>query len=130
MPSLDVAVTLRGPLFSKNIPKVVRDAIADEAIEKVGARMERGGRGQGAKVNRITRRRNGLTMDVRSTLRDPNSIAQRIPSFGRGATRRPNPRFNPRSKGTAWTRKNMAAARSMLPFVLRKTAKRIIAGLS
>lgn len=97
----NITATLSGPLFTKNLTKVVENAIIDETIEKLGVRMERGGKGLGVRSNRITRKRNGLTMDVMST------------------------RIFPRTRGTAWTRKNMAIAKSMGRNVLRKTAQRI-----
>lgn len=139
-----VNVTIRGPLFDKKIEGVIYAAIVEESLQKIAERIERPlkgapgrGKGQGRKVNRITSRYGRLTLTASSTLRDPAVRRQSIPSFGRGAGRRPNPAFNPRSVGTSWVQKHIGSAGygkgiigSMAPSVLRKTAARIIGELS
>jgi hypothetical protein len=134
---MTVTVTIRGPLFSKKIDQVVKDAIVAESLLKIQERVERPGRRLGRKNNRLSSRRNALVLDVASTLRDPSVTRQRIPSFGSGRGRRPNPQFNPRSRGTAWVRKHVGGGQygkgiigAMAPAVLRKTAQRIIGELS
>lgn len=103
---MNIAVNLSGPLFKKKIDAVVKAAIIEEALEKIGQRMERGGKGLGARRNIVSRRTAGLEMEVDTTKR------------------------RPRTKGTAWARKNMGIVRGMAPHVLRKTALRIIGDLS
>ena len=101
-----VSVRLRGPLFTKRITPLVEAAILSEALEKIGERMERGGKGLGAKRNVVTLRRNALTLEAASTLR------------------------RPRTKGTAWTRKNVGIVRAMAPRVLNAVARRVVAELT
>ena len=82
----------------------------ESALDTVAQRGKRGGKGQGAKVNPIALRGAPLTRILTSPIRSPGNRIEAIPSFGRGAGRRKNPRFNPRSKGTSWIRKNVGAA--------------------
>lgn len=108
----NVEVTIRGPYFDKRIDKVVEQAIVQEGIEKVGERLTRkgaqgsGGKGLGVKRNVVRRTKHGMEEEIASTLR------------------------RPRTKGTAWTRKNMGIAKAMLPRVLKKTSARIVGELS
>ncbi len=108
---IEIKVTVRGPLFDKKIEGVVKDAIIEETIGKIGDRLMRkgeqgsGGRGLGVKRNVVTSRRDEMTLRVFTS------------------------RKFPRTKGTAWQRKNVAIAKAMAPFVLRKTARRIVSEL-
>ena len=106
MTQIQVSVTLKGPLFSKKIDQVVKAAMIEETLEKIGQRMERGGKGLGAKRNIISRQTAALEMGVQST------------------------RHFPRTRGTAWTQKNVAIVKAMAPRVLRKAALRIAGELS
>lgn len=99
---IGITVTLRGGLFSKNIPRVVEQQIVAEIITKVEERTARGGRGLGAKRNIIGQERaQPLSLAVSSTLNWP------------------------RTRGTAWQRKNIAIVKAMAPRVGRKAAERI-----
>lgn len=101
--SVTMDVKLRGPMFEGKISSKVERAILEEGVEKIGQRMERGGRGLGAKRNTITRRVRGrMESEARSTRRAP------------------------RTKGTAWLRKNEQVGKAMAPRVLRAVAKRIV----
>lgn len=102
--AIDVNVTLKGKLFTKKIDDVVKRAIVEEVLVKVDERFGRArqGRGLGAQRNTITRQRRGLELEVRST------------------------RVWPRTKGTAWTRKNIGTIKSMSGRVARKAATRIV----
>jgi len=101
----NIDVTVRGPFFDKKIDQVVQDAIVAEALEKIGARTERGGRGLGSKRNTISLSRSALVLEVASTKRFP------------------------RTRGTSWQRKNVGIVRAMAGRVLRSVAKRITAEL-
>lgn len=101
--AIDINVKVTGGLFSKDIPKVVRAAVYEEAIDKIATRMERGGKGIGAKRNRITRQqREELRETITST------------------------RYWPRTKGTSWQRKNIGIAKAMAPRVLNAYARRVV----
>jgi hypothetical protein len=111
MSAIDVKVTLKGPLFSRDLVNRNRKALHQEVIRKVSERMSRkgpqgsGGRGIGARRNVVTQRQKAeLELLVEST------------------------RIWPRTKGTAWTRKNIGIVKSMAPRVLRKAASRIAEG--
>ena len=99
----NVSVTLRGPLFTKRIDKVVEQQILDQAMPKFEKRVRRKGRKIGRKRNPIgpgkLTRGGGVTLVMESSLN------------------------NPRTTGRAWTRKNVAAVKAMAPRVLRKLAK-------
>ena len=106
-------VTLRGPLFEKRIDRVVEAAIMRQAMEKFEKRVRRtkkSGHILGRKRNPIgpgdLTKGKTIQLQMRSTLR------------------------NPRTTGKAWTRANVAAIKSMTPFVLRDLAKKIVAELS
>ena len=99
---INVGVTITGPLFKKKISDEVKGALVAEVLEKVGKRMERGGKGLGAKRNIVSRETSGLVMEVDTT------------------------KHRPRTKGKAWARKNVGIAKSMARRVLRKAAKRIV----
>lgn len=103
MTPISITVKMNGGLFSRNIKRSVREAMYQEALEKVAVRMERGGKGLGAQRNVITQRPDGdLQMRVIST------------------------RIYPRTRGTSWVSKNIAITRAMAPRVLRKAADRIV----
>ena len=73
----------------------------DGALETFGKRMERQGKGLGAKRNTITRETQPLGARAQSTLNYP------------------------RTTGVAWQRKQEAVMKSMAPRVLNKMVKRI-----
>ena len=106
--NLSLDVTIKGPLVTKKVDKVVKDAIVAESLEKIRDRLTRkgaqgsGGKGLGVKRNIITNAFRGLELEVDST------------------------RIYPRTRGTAWLRKNTAIVKAMAPRVLRKTAARIV----
>lgn len=103
---MNIKVTVKGPLFNKKISDVVENAIIEEALNKIEDRLSRkgaqgsGGRGLGVQRNEITNARTRLELRVFSS------------------------RKFPRTKGTAWQRKNVAIVRAMAPRVLRSVAKR------
>ena len=108
-----ITITLRGPLFSKNIPKVLGDAIIAEVMEKVEKRVRRPkktGHNLGRKRNPIgpgdIRRRDGVSMTLTSSLNWP------------------------RMSGGKWVQKNMAAIKAMAPRVIRKAGRRMAKELS
>jgi len=104
---IEISVKVHGGLFSKDVKRAVREAMYQEALEKIGTRMERGGKGLGAKRNTVTHMPDGdLQMRVSST------------------------RIWPRTKGTSWQRKNIGIVRAMAPRVLRKAAERIVMEMS
>lgn len=101
--AIDINVKVTGGLFSKDISKVVRAAVYEEVIDKLATRMERGGKGIGAKRNTISRpQREELQELVKST------------------------RIWPRTKGTSWQRKNIAIAKSLVPRAAKKYAERVV----
>lgn len=109
MTAINVTVRVNGGLFKRDIPRSVRQAMADEAVVKIGDRLTRrgargsGGKGKGVMRNTVARDRGGTTETITST---------RVP---------------PRTKGTSWQRKNVAIARSMAGRVLSKAADRVVA---
>lgn len=122
MVTLNVSGVLKGPLFAKGITPIVEAAILDELINKAGDRAERGGKGQGAKVNRIRRQRQSrLDLVITSSLRNPSAREQ---------SRRRSPQFNPRVTGSAWTKKNMGYIRAIARRGTPAIARRIISELS
>lgn len=102
-------ITLRGPLFTKRIDKVVQAAIIAEAMEKFEKRITRKGR-------KIGRKRNPI---------GPGDLSK-----GKTTTLTMTSSLNwPRTSGGKWTQKNVAAVKAMRGRVLRKVAKRIVAEL-
>ena len=98
----DITIRVSGPLFEGDVGGRIRRSTYEEALDKLATRMMRGGRGLGVRRNVLSRTDAGpLTVDITST------------------------RIWPRTKGTAWTRKNVRTARAMLPRVLRSTAQKI-----
>lgn len=105
-----VSVTMRGPLFSKVITKEVEKAIMSEAMAKFEKRVRRKGR-------RVGRKRNPI---------GPGEL-----TLGRGVTLvLTSTTVHPRTTGSAWTAKNVAAIKSMAPRVLRSVARKIVGELS
>ena len=100
-----VNVTIKGPLFSKRIDKVIQQQIMQEAMPKFEKRVRRKGRKIGRKRNPIGPGRltlgGGVTMELESSLNWP------------------------RTTGSTWTSKNVAAIKPMAPRVLRKLAREI-----
>ncbi len=113
---MDLKVTVRGPLFEKNISGTLKTAGVEEAIGKINDRLMRkgsqgsGGRGLGVRRNVVTARRDELVLRVSST--------------------KGGKEHWPRMKGTTWQRKNIAITRAMAPRVLRAWAKRVAAELN
>lgn len=104
--TFDVEVTVRGPMFRKNIDEMVKKALVAEVIDKVEQRMRRQGKGLGAQRNQVTQQMRGeLELLVEST------------------------RIWPRTKGTRWTRKNIGIVKAMAPRVMQKAATRIVEDL-
>ena len=105
-----ITITLRGPIFHKDIPKVLGDAIITEVMEKVEKRVRRKGRKAGRRNNPIgpgdIRRRDGVTMTLTSSLN------------------------RPRTSGGTSVQKNMATIRGMAPRVIRKAGRRMAKELS
>lgn len=99
---LDVDIKVSGAFFTKRHADVMRRAIVEEIIEKMGVRMKRGGRGLGAKRNTVTQ---GAT---------DNRLTSRISS-----TRRP-----PRNTGRSWVAYNLRVGRAMASRVGKKAAAR------
>lgn len=128
--------TLKGPLFTKDVPKVVKTAIYESALESIGKelikkderRKKKGGTwptgnpvfmGAKANVMELDGKPSSLTMEVSTTVAKGRGVISRLFSKSRGRGR------NPRTKGTTWVRKNMAAVRGMARGKLDAAAKRI-----
>jgi hypothetical protein len=99
--NLTATVTLKGPLFEKKITPIVEQAIIRESLHKFEERMNRGGKGVGSKRNTVTQKREELVLTAETTL------------------------IRPRTRGTAWQKKNVGIVKAMAPRVLRATALRI-----
>jgi hypothetical protein len=146
--SVNLKVTMKGPMFSKVIDAEVKKAIVAEALAEDGSRytsetipqrikrVKKSGKRQGRLVNTVTTTTQGLNMTAVTTVRDKGNRRQSAPSFGRGAGRRPNPQFNPRTKGTSWKRSMVGggqygkgAIRTMLPRTMKAITTRIVAEL-
>jgi hypothetical protein len=116
MANMDINVTLRGPLFTKKIDNVVKAAILEEGIERIGKeiidkteRLKRSKKkGRGARANVVDRRTAGLatSKDLEMT------VTSEIGNF-------------PRMSGKAWTYKNIGIVKGLAPRVLNKIARRI-----
>jgi hypothetical protein len=112
--SMNVNVTLRGPLFTKKIDATVKKVILEEGIERIGKeiidkteRLKRSRKkGLGAKRNPVDRDTRGLTMTVTSQV-------------GKW----------PRMSGGKWTYKNIGIIKGMAPRVMNKIAQRIVSEL-
>ena len=123
-----VNVVVRGPLFSKRIDSVIKQAMIKECLEKIDARIERGTRSQIRKRGKwpsgrpmgLGAKRNIVTSEMAFGLAATEAAALRVKSTTK----------SPRSKGTSWVRKNIGITRAMAPRVLRAAAKRMVAELS
>lgn len=129
--------TLKGPLFTKNISQVLKKAIYESALESIGkqlikkdaARKAKGGswpsgnpKMMGAKANVMElSRKDALTVEISTTIARGHSRIARLFSLGKSRRRS----RNPRTKGTTWARKNMAAVRGMARGKLDAAAARI-----
>jgi len=103
---INVSVAYKGGLFGKNIPRAVEEQIVEQVLSKIEERTRRGGRGVGVRRNTIRHdHRGALELLVSST------------------------RIWPRTRGTAWQRKNIGIIKAMAPRVARKAAERIAAEL-
>ena len=110
---MDVSVTVRGPLFEKKINKSVKDAIIEECLLKLNARLMRSGtRGSGGKGLGVQRNIVGSFVDTTAMQLTVESSL-----------------IFPRRTGRAWAQKNIAIVRAMAPRVMRKTAQRIVGEL-
>lgn len=109
--ALDLTVTLRGGLFAGGIPQRVQAAMIDEVLRKVEERLLRP---PSKRVKALGRLRNRLTADERKDARD---LVLNVKST----------RIWPRTRGTAWQRKNIAIVKAMAPRVANKAAQRIAA---
>ena len=104
-----VQVIIRGPIFSKKISKVIERQIMSEAMPKFEKRVRRKGK-------KIGRKRNPI---------GPGSFA-----LGGGVEMTmTSTKIWPRTVGSTWTAKNVAAIKAMAPRVLRKLAKEIVGEL-
>lgn len=124
--NLDVTVTLRGPIFDDKFIKTIEDDLKNEAINKLTDRMMLTGKrfsvsGE-AKVSKSTGRRvkgQGLGV-MRNALSDKREHLSATVS---------STKIAPRTVGVAWSGYNMAIARSMVPRVINKAAKRMVQDL-
>lgn len=88
--SVSITATVTGPFWTKSASNVVARAIEEQILDKVSERMKRGGKGLGAQRNVLRFQRvNRRELVVTSS------------------------RNFPRTKGTAWVRKNTGYARAM-----------------
>lgn len=110
-----VHVTVRGPLFTKKINAVVKQAMIDECMKKVDERLSR----------KPPAKKLGM-------MRNP--VKTRMEAGGTDAVNlhfeHVQSRFhNPRRTGSSWAKKNMGIIKAMAPRILRATAKRIVGEL-
>ncbi len=107
------AVTLRGPLFSKKISKVIERQIIEQAMVKFEKRVRRPSK----KVQkRIGFKRNPIRP---GDLHLGGGVAMELHSTTKW----------PRTTGYSWTHKNVAAIKAMAPRVLRSLARKIVGEL-
>lgn len=100
--ALDVVVSYKGGLFTRDVRREVETAMTQEILEKVRQRQARQGKGLGAQRNTITMdQQPELRLVIRST------------------------RIWPRTKGRAWIFKNVGIIRSMAYRVGQACVKRI-----
>lgn len=104
--AIDVNVIVRGPLFTKKIDRVVKDALVAEVLTKVDERAKRQGKRLGALRNTITTHLDGLMLTISSTM------------------------DYPRTRGTSYVRHQTRAIRAMARRVMQKAAERIVGELS
>lgn len=107
---------------------VLYEDAVEEGLDTFEKRMLRGGRAKaaGKRTNLVTSQRAHLSRRINTTLRDETNIRQMVPSFGRGAGRRRNPDFNPRSSGRKWRDYQVLAVfKKLAPSVVRKIIKKI-----
>ncbi len=108
------AVTLRGPLFSKKISKVIERQIVREAMARFEEEVRK-------RSNKVVGRRLG---------RKRNPIGPGDLHLGGGVAMELHSTKNwPRTTGYVWTHKNVAMIKGMAPRVLRKLAKKIVGEL-
>ena len=101
MSGITIKVKGLNELTAKTDWDVLLQPEIEPALETIGKRMERQGKGLGAKRNSLTRETRPLGARVRSSL---------------------NP---PRTTGQSWQEKNEAVVKSMAPRVLAKMVKRV-----
>ncbi len=110
-------VTLRGPLFSKQISPTIRRQIMTEAMPKFNKRITRRGRKVGRKRNPIPPGREW-------------NAGFGLLTLGRGvAMKWDSTTRHPRTTGKTWQRKNVAIIKAMAPRVLRSLARKIVGEL-
>ena len=109
-----VDITLSGPLFTKDIDNVVRDAILEKAMASYEKRVRRTTKWLGTQRNPIP----------------PGRLTGRNSSKLTLTLRSPNPQRWPRRTGFKWKRENTIAVRAMSPNVLRSAVNKIVAELN
>jgi len=131
--------TLKGPLFTKDVPRVVKKAIYESALESIAkelikkdeSRKKKTTKWPSGNVRYLGAKLNVMEMDDKQGFRDlevviSTTLAKRqgrmakLLSFGKSRRSR-----NPRTTGKSWARKNMAAVRGMARGKLDAAAKRI-----
>ena len=135
--------TLKGPLFTKNVPKVVKRAIYESALESIAKelikkderRKKKTTKWPSGNVRYLGSKLNVMEMDNKKGFRDLEVVISTTLAEGRrsgifatimgklGRSRRRS--RNPRTTGKSWARKNMAAVRGMARGKLDKAAERI-----
>jgi len=104
--NMNVRIETNGGIFTKNMRRVVEEAVGAEIITKIEERTRRGGRGLAAQRNTITHERHADNeLQIVSTA------------------------IWPRVTGRAWAGKNIGIIRAMAPRVARRTVERIAAEL-
>jgi hypothetical protein len=130
--------TLKGPLFTKDVPKVVKKAIYESALESIAKellkkderRKKKTSTWPSGNVRYLGAKLNVMEMDDKQGFRDlevvvSTTLAKRRGRIARllGKGRRRG--GNPRTTGKSWARKNMAAVRGMARGKLDAAARRI-----
>lgn len=126
MLSVNTKVVIGGPLFSKDTSAIVKAAATEEALGTLADRImmtgkrfsvsgvvptskktgkQTRGRGLGVMRNTLADRRETMKVTISSTL------------------------ISPRTVGSAWTKYNLAIAKSLVPRAANKAAARITAEL-
>ena len=124
--SMNVNVTLRGPLFTKKIDKVVKAALLDECMKRIQKEEQ-------IKTDRLVHKRTKYPSGRVKSLGAKRNPITREMVFGQSnliAMRFTSPTRFPRTKGTKWVAKNMAWIRAMAPRVLKKAAARMVSELN
>ena len=99
--SVNIEVRGLNELLAKTGFDVLVQPEIEPALETIGKRLQRQGKGLGAQKNTLTRDTQPLGARIESTLNFPRTV------------------------GTAWQQKNEAVAKAMAPRVFNNMAKRI-----